>query len=334
MHKNLKLFRNTLKMRKLGPPALSMSRFGFSDTISPGAPAEGEKYELYESRNELENKLKIAVSKLSRATTANELVKMLQVAAYAERQDVCHQTLKYLIQAQKVSHLENSELADLFASLVLVRFHGLDAQDLAKFMKTIEYLLLRRVHSMESSDLCKIVFSYAQLVRQRKVSWASTNVFKTLEYMIQNTWNEQRSMNDQARVLNSFFEMAETQIKMDSGTGSEKNRAYINNILQLTDAFLVQMEERLEGEEGLDLSDSQLIALLYHLRCQIEGSKYGIHDISEELDVHILSDELTKRQKDPNFTGDLKVKSFFDILAIQVKCGQKLDFHNIISEFL
>ena len=92
--------------------------------------------------------------------------------------------LQYLIQAQKVSHLENSELADLYASLVLVRFHGLEGQDMTKFMKTIEYLLLRRVHSMESTYLSKIVYSYSQLMRQRKISAGSTNVIKTLEYMI------------------------------------------------------------------------------------------------------------------------------------------------------
>ena len=53
------------------------------------------------------------------------------------------------------------------------------------------------------------------------------------------------------------------------------------------------------------------------------------------MDVDILSNELIKRsQNDPNFSNDLKVKSFFDILAVQVKC-EKLDFHDaIIKPFL
>ena len=64
--------------------------------------------------------------------------------------------------------------------------------------------------------------------------------------------------------------MADLKIKKSNDSeGSEKNRSYIDNILQLTDAFLVKMEELLEGEQHLDLSDSQLVALLYHLHCEI-----------------------------------------------------------------
>jgi len=59
---------------------------------------------------------------LSRATPASELVKLLKVTTYIDRQDVSHQILDYLKHQQKVSHLENEELADLYTSLVLVRF--------------------------------------------------------------------------------------------------------------------------------------------------------------------------------------------------------------------
>ena len=144
---------------------------------------------MFQNRNEVENQLRVAVSKLSRATSANELVRMLQVSAFSDRQDVAHHVLKYLTQAQKVSHLENSELASLYASLVVVRFHS-SIQNMSKFLKTIEYLLLRRIHTMDANDLSKICYSYSQLMKQNKINTGSISVIKTMEYMIQNNWNQ------------------------------------------------------------------------------------------------------------------------------------------------
>ena len=86
---------------------------------------------------------------MSRATAASELIKLLKVTAYMDRQDVAHKVLEYLKHAQKVAHLTNEEISDLYTSLVLVRF-GNDRVEMAKFLKTTEYLLLRRIHSMTS----------------------------------------------------------------------------------------------------------------------------------------------------------------------------------------
>ena len=101
-------------------------------------------------------------------------------------------------------------------------------------------------------------------------------------------------------------------------------------MLHLTDQFIGKIEDIQESEESCDLSDSQLIGLYYHLCCEIEGTKYGIADISEELDSQILHSEILKRSKnDPEFVANLKVKSFFDLFAIQIK-KPEMDFKKVI----
>ena len=49
-------------------------------------------------------------------------------------------------------------------------------------------------------------------MKQNKIDSGSMSVIKTMEYMIQNNWNQFKSTNDQARVLNSFFEMVNLKV--------------------------------------------------------------------------------------------------------------------------
>ena len=121
-----------------------------------------------------------------------------------------------------MNDLENSQLTDLYTALVLTR--KIDK----KFLMTLEYLVLRRIHGMDTLDLVKMVFSYSQLMSQGRV-W-STNVIKTLEYMVANKWHDFQS-DDQARILSAFYAMAQKKcIKNDT----KGNRSYINTILDLT----------------------------------------------------------------------------------------------------
>ena len=94
---------------------------------------------------------------------------------------------------QKISQLENDELADLHSSLVLVRF-GANRTQMVKFVKTLEYLMLRRIHSLSTLDLVKIINSYSHLIRQRKIT-GNTSLLKTMEYVVQNKWNSFDDVN-------------------------------------------------------------------------------------------------------------------------------------------
>jgi len=133
-----------------------------------------------------EDSLKIAVQMLSRATPASELVKLLKLTSYLDRQDVSHKLIDYLNHSQKVTHLDNSELADLYSSLVLTTFQG-ERKKMASFMQMIEYLLLRRVHALNPKEIMKVVYSYCHLIRQNKIV-GSTSVLKTMEYAVTSKW--------------------------------------------------------------------------------------------------------------------------------------------------
>jgi len=50
--------------------------------------------------------------------------------------------------------------------------------------------------------------------------------------MIQNNWNQFKSINDQSRVLNSFFEMVNLKVV---DTNADNNKLFIQNLLLLTD---------------------------------------------------------------------------------------------------
>ena len=49
---------------------------------------------------------------------------------------------------------------------------------------------------MDANDLCKICYSYSQLMKQKKIGNGSMSVIKTMEYMIQNNWNQFKTIND------------------------------------------------------------------------------------------------------------------------------------------
>jgi len=72
-------------------------------------------------------------------------------------------------------------------------------------------------------------------MRQNKLGKqkGSTSVIKTLEYMVQNKWQEITDLNDQVRILNSFYEMAKIKLIIDEKP--ENNRRYIQSVLELTD---------------------------------------------------------------------------------------------------
>jgi hypothetical protein len=64
--------------------------------VNESPPIVEDKNDIYNQRQEFENYLKIAVSVLSHATSAGDLVKMLRVTAYLDRQDVSLKLLDYL----------------------------------------------------------------------------------------------------------------------------------------------------------------------------------------------------------------------------------------------
>ena len=51
--------------------------------------------------------------------------------------------------------------------------------------------------------------------------------------MVQNKWQEITDLNDQVRILNSFYEMAKIKLIIDEKP--ENNRRYIQSVLELTD---------------------------------------------------------------------------------------------------
>ena len=65
--------------------------------------------------------------------------------------------------------------------------------------------------------------------------------------------------------------------------------------------------------------------------CQIQSDRYGIPDISEELETHILLAEIIKRGLNDAEFGS---KSFFDMYAIFLVDKNQEILENIIESYL
>lgn len=75
--------------------------------------------EVAEQRIVFEDSLKFAASQLSNKTDAATLVKLLRTTAFLDNQELAVRLTAYL--RAKVSQVSNEELAQVYASMVLLR---------------------------------------------------------------------------------------------------------------------------------------------------------------------------------------------------------------------
>lgn len=118
------------------------------------------KLEMNEQRSNYEDILKISAANLSNKTEATDLVKMLRMCSYIERQDPELSTRLVEHLRPKIFQLDNDDLTQLFTPLVLMAQQGVWDD---KLIKTLERSTLGKAHSMSVSQVARILKAYSLL---------------------------------------------------------------------------------------------------------------------------------------------------------------------------
>ena len=232
-------------------------------------------------RAAFEDSLKFAASNLSNKTDATTLVQLLKTTAFLDNQQLTQSLTEYI--KHKASQTSNDELAQVYASLVLLKKELIDS----KLLKVMEYLTLRRVHGIAMKEISSIIYSYGYLCQQGKTQVSSSFV-KTLEYVIMNKIHQ----FTQDQLSQCFISLVRLQ------RASSKVKTISNQtLLEVYDRWSYELED-----ENKKIKTSLLAEVYYQ--------SLSHHSLREEVDRVNVERRLMDE------ANQFKARDIFNVLSV------------------